>query len=140
MATTDKKSFLEKYRLELEKDVAIDRASLKSDLYTVASLQAKWINYYAVFKEQYIKVEKRLKEMRARKYMQVIEGTAGVHVTKSEAKYVVAGDKDIVDLEEKIEMLELALAFFIDAQKIVRDKSFIMSNIIRLEEFEAGVS
>lgn len=131
--------YLTPLRKELEEDAKIDRVKMASDLTQLTSLQAKWLNYHTRFKETWIIRNKKLKELRTEKFMTAVNGTGGFSVTKTEARLVISGDRDIVDLEEQIDILEMILDFITSAQQIIRDKGFTITNIIRLEEFEAGM-
>ena len=136
---TKSEAILTKFRKELEEDSKVDLTNLMSDIMMTTTLQSKWLNYHSRFKESYIINHKKLKELRASKFLDTLTGVNGYEVTSREASKLMDGDKDIVDLEEKIAIIEAVLDFFSDAQKIIRDKAFAISNIIRLKEFEAGM-
>lgn len=129
---------MNRFREELAQDATIDRTELSNEIVTSTSIQAKWLNYYMIYKEQYIVRTKRLKELNSRKYLEMVTGVSGMSVTKTEAKTIIGGDKEIVDLEEMIDIIETVMDFCLSAQKIIRDKSFAIGNLITLTEFEAG--
>lgn len=135
----EKKDFMDKFRKELEEDAFINEDDLAGDLARIVLNQSKWVNHFNRFKDVYIRDYKALKTLKAVKYKALITGTEGFVATRSEAKYLVEGDKEVVDLEERLEKMEMAMEFFEEAQKIVRDKGFVIGNIIRLKEFEAGM-
>lgn len=137
---TFEQKFLIPLQEELAQDAEIVRTKLQGDLLQQSSLQAKWLSKYTRWKHVWIVNDELLKKLRASKYLKAIEGSMGYNVTKTEAKTLAGMDEEIIRMETKIENISSVLNFIDDAQKIIRDKSFIMSNIIRLDEFEAGLS
>lgn len=130
---------IERYRKELEKDSHIDITQLENEMVRVTSLQSKWINYYAIYDASRVETNRNLKIAKGNALMRMIKGSDGFAMTKSEANKLQNYDQVVIELEEKLEKIELCLRIFSEAQQVIRSKSFALGNILKLREFEAGL-
>lgn len=135
----EKKSQFQIFREELEEDAKIDLTNLVSEMMKVTAIQAKWLNYYTIYYRSRIEIEKALKIARGNALTNLIHGTNGFSVTKSEANKLQNYDAKVIELEERLEKMDLYLRLFSEAQKIIHSKSFSLNNILRHKEFEAGM-
>lgn len=110
-------SILEKIQSEWEKDSVVDKLDLTNEATRVPQIHAKYLNFFRQVRTQLISFRKKKAEMSRDKFMfysgkadpQVYAKERWDHkVLRGDLDVYVKSDKDVISLDERIAVAELA--------------------------------
>ena len=126
---------LEKYIVEMGKDVEFDEFNLKETQLKLPALKHKWVG-------RLVRSKYKLKDLQSDRHKRVrnlakeMIDTATYSVTLPTAEKAAAKHKSIVELDERIKETELIIEFLEKGERIFSSMSFDIKNITEIMKLE----
>lgn len=126
---------LEKYIIEMGKDVEFDEFNLKETQLKLPALKHKWVG-------RLVRSKYKLKDLQSDRHKRVrnlakeMIDTATYSVTLPTAEKAAAKHKSIVELDERIKETELIIEFLEKGERIFSSMSFDIKNITEIMKLE----
>ena len=133
---------LDEMKAELEVDLKINLTSVQSDAAETASLYGKWVRYLADVKREIIRADNNLKKITADRYAfytgRSEDDVCLDHYDKSELKYVLVADKQVMEASTKLDLLNIMYDFCKSAFDATKQKGYSIKAIVDMRNLEAG--
>lgn len=134
---------------EWEVDCKIDELDLQTSARIIPELHAKYLRYLQHEKHNFIRMKSAYKRLKLKKYEFLInpdeegfkegwEIPAKGKLLKNEALMYLEGDKDLLELEMKTNDQEEKIETLKDIMRTIRERNFIIRNIIEDRRFMEG--
>lgn len=133
---------LDDMKNELEIDLAINLTSIQAAAADTASIYGKWVRYLADVKRDIIKADNNLKKVTSDRFAfytgRSEDDVCLDHYDKSELKYVLVADKQVMEATTKLELLNIMYDFCKSALDATKQKGYSIKAIVDMRNLEAG--
>lgn len=133
---------LDEMKSELEVDLKINLTSIQSDAADTASIYGKWVRYLADVKREIIRADNNLKKVTSDRFAfytgRSEDDVCLDHYDKSELKYVLVADKQVMEASTKLDLLNIMYDFCKSALDSVKQKGYSIKAIVDMRNLEAG--
>lgn len=133
---------LDQMKEELEKDLKINLTSVQADAAETASIYGKWVRYLADVKRDIIRADNTLKKVTNERWAfytgRSEDDVCLDHYDKSELKYVLVADPQVMEASTKVDLLNIMYDFCKSALDSVKQKGFSIKAIVDMRNLEAG--
>lgn len=133
---------LDDMKTELEADLKINLTSVQAEAAETASIYGKWVRYLADVKRDIIKADNELKRVTSDRFAfytgRSEDDVCLDHYDKSELKYVLVADKQVMAATTKLDLLNIMYDFCKSALDSVKQKGFSIKAIVDIRMLEAG--
>lgn len=133
---------LDEMKAELEEDLKINLTSVQAAAAETASLYGKWVRYLADIKRDIIRADNNLKKVTADRFAfytgRSEDDVCLDHYDKSELKYVLVADKQVMEATTRLDLLNIMYDFCKSALDSVKQKGFSIKAIVDIRMLEAG--
>ena len=133
---------LDDMKNELEIDLAINLTSIQAVAADTASIYGKWVRYLADVKRDIIKADNNLKKVTSDRFAfytgRSEDDVCLDHYDKSELKYVLVADKQVMEATTKLELLNIMYDFCKSALDATKQKGYSIKAIVDMRNLEAG--
>jgi len=133
----------EELQTKIQEDLSIDLDSIQSALLDNTKLQAFYLNMLCSYRMLNINLKKKLALSRRDKYLYYSgksETPCPYVYEKSEIKFLLETDTELLDIDEKIKTTEVKILLLEEACKAFTNRGFNLKTIVELRKFEAGVN
>lgn len=133
---------LDDMKNELEIDLVINLTSIQAAAADTASIYGKWVRYLADVKRDIIKADNNLKKVTSERFAfytgRSEDDVCLDHYDKSELKYVLVADKQVMEATTKLELLNIMYDFCKSALDATKQKGYSIKAIVDMRNLEAG--
>lgn len=141
--TTEKKSLsLSELQAKLEQDLKIDPSKLMEETANNLNLHAWYFHQMLSCKALLKRANLEFKDLERVKYNYYANKADHVYIYNLDnrgIKYNLEGDRDILEKQKGMMMLELKIEFFLKACDLLKDRGYAIKNQIDLLKFQNGV-
>lgn len=129
---------LDYYSKEETADLEIDRNSLSSSLTKLPMLHSKWLRFYYEEQERLMHLEKKRRKLFRDKHKYYFTQYE-VELKPNQLIYYIESDKEYSELLFKYEVQKKIVEFVDTVLKKIKDQNFIITNIIKWEQYKLGI-